>query len=220
MTTAMRIGTPAHFVNKAVYDYETFRACPVCQTPVRKTKKYSNGCYWSMQCPNPNCYQDGMRTFFDSRQACMVIRPEHRVLATQPENARDWYWYHISTCAPDEMEFESQLPMHLGHGATVKAYYNSDPWNHGEKFANGDFTVYKVFLKDDCVTSDIIIDDLDDWDDVSESFLDDNNPTAHVYVNRIEAPGSLSVIAKRCTIKVEEIYPRGILPDEVKNAVI
>lgn len=220
MTAAMSIGTPANFLNKDVHVYETYRACPVCFTPVRKRKDNPHGSYWSMLCANPDCFQNGSRTWFNGQQAVMFIRPEHRDLANNPESAIEHIWYHISTCTPDEMEFHSNRPMHLGHAATVKAYYDSVPFVHGEKFANGDFYVYQVRLKNDCVISDIVLDDCDYWDDVELSLLDYETPSAHVYVNRIEAPGSLSIIAKRRDVEMVKTYPRGVFPDEVKNAVI
>ena len=231
MTTATSIGTPANFINediptpgnftyKDIRAYETYYACPVCFTPVRKRNDNDHILFWSMLCSNLDCSQDGSSTWFNGRKAIMFIRPEHRDLANNPASAIEHAWYHISTLTPDEMEFHSNRPMHLGHAATVKAYYDSDPFVHGEKFANGDFYVYQVRLKNDCVISDVILDDFDYWDDVDLSFLDYETPSAHVYVNRIEAPGSLSIIAKRCEIEVVKTYPCGVFPDEVKNAVV
>lgn len=220
MTTSMSIGTPANFINKDIRAYETYRACPVCFTPVRKRKDNPHGSYWAIPCVNPDCFHNGSKTWFNSMDACMIIRPEHRDITDNPLHAKNHTWYHISTLAPDEMEFHSNRPMHLGHAATVKAYYDSVPFAHGEKFFNGDFYVYQVRLKKDCVISDVILDDCDYWDDVELSLLDYVTPSAHVYVNRIEAPGSLSIIAKRCALEVVKSYPCGVFPDEIVNAVV
>lgn len=214
MTTATSIGIPANFVVKNVLSTEAFYACLICETPAPKEAspdlKWMNSTY----CANPDCYRDNERMYYNSDQAKMVIRPEFHEIVANPQLALEMDWYHITRTPLSKMEFSSHKDIHIGGSATIHDYSKVS-------FAPvSDYFVHRLRFNQNAVLNNAIIDDFDEWEDVVQSFHDDANPNVYLYVNRIEAPGSLSIIAKRCALEVVRTYPRGVFPEEVKNAVV
>lgn len=217
MTTATSIGTPANFVVKNVLSTEAFYACPICETPAPKDAtpdlKWMNSTY----CANPDCYRDyrdNERMYYNSDQAKMVIRPEFHKVVANPQLALEMDWYHITRTPLSKMEFSSHKDIHIGGAATIHDYRKVS-------FAPvSDYFVHRLRFNQNAVLNDAIIDDFDEWEDVVQSFHDNANPNVYLYVNRLEAPGSLSIIARRDVITPVEQFDCESLPDDILNAVV
>lgn len=168
----------------------------------------------STYCANPDCYRDNERMYYNSDQAKMVIRPEFHEVVANPQLALEMDWYHITRTPLSKMDFSSRRDIHLGGSATIQDYRKTT-------FAPvSGYFVHRLRFKPGTVISNDIIDDFDEWEDVVQSFNNDSNPHAYLYVNRLEGPGSLSVIARSDVIEPVEQIDCESLPDDILNAVI
>lgn len=214
MTLMMAPGKRADFIIKDIDDDKTYYACPVCDTPADKacesTMSWKNAVY----CANQNCYTQGEKTSFSSDTARMIVRNQHNDLAVNPSDATDMAWYHISHIPPEEMEFDSWLSMHVGQAETIKDYYNVS-FSHDD-----DFYIYQLEFVDNTEFYPYIIDDCDDWEDVEISFENHCPIDAYCYINRVEAPGSISVIARRDVLRISQVYNRGEIPNDIHNVML
>lgn len=212
MTLGIAPGVPADYLIADITEHETYYACPVCNTPALKESQETLEWKGSVYCVDPECMRNGERTYFSSVQARMIVRPGYEDLVEDPTTGEHIQWYHISHTSPDEMEFDSWLSMHIGQADTVKNYYDIS-FSHGD-----DFYVYRLRFRDNVTVSPKLIDDFDDWEDVEISFENEAPVDAYCYVNRLEAPGSISMITRRDVIEVVEVYEHGCLPEEILNA--
>lgn len=145
---------------------------------------------------NPSvCAACGVK--FDILTASMLLRPEFYGLSNNVHSALGMLWYHVSEKDPNEMDFESDREMHVGQMDSVNHYVSSHP-----RFDGKSRYLYTLQFYPDVVLYDKIIDDENDWVWVEHLFrgmsASDLDVDGFVYLNRFEAPGSLSIVARRC----------------------
>lgn len=180
----------AIFATTKVREPSSYFSCPKCGTVVIETQVTD-----VLGEKKVSCQECGEK--FGILTACMLLRNEFNDLADNPESALGMVWYHVSEKDPSEMDFESDREMHVGQMDSVNHYVSSHP-----RFDGKSRYLYTLQFYPDVVLYDKIIDDENDWVWVEHLFrgmsVSDLDVDGFVYLNRFEAPGSLSIIARRC----------------------
>lgn len=186
--------------------------CPVCFLPIdiedesRLINEYSVECKNGCMIP----YDDGQeKDDFCIFDACVVLRPGYKKLAENPAIAPEMHWYHISNNSPSEMEFNSRKDMHVGSLETVKYYRDTlDCWRNNVR----DYYVYELRMKNVAIEKDLLC-DKNYWE-LQNNALENDNVYGYAYVNRWEAPGSISILARRDIFEIVNITENA-LPTEI-----
>ena len=214
MTTSMI--DIAQYIEMELQPHQSNFACPVCLTPVEKkyekTLIHEDGVYCENGCVvAPDEHEDCQKILY-IYDATMILRKQYKTLAENPGIASKIPWYHISQRAPQHMEFDTGLEMHVGSLETV-AYYRDtiDKWKNLKQ----DYYVYELAMKDVPVEKELL-NDTNYWLPQHQALSDgvDGKPVyAYRYVNRWEAPGSISLIARRDIFEIVNVV-KNSLPQE------
>ena len=177
--------------------------CPVCFLPIGIEEESLLINEHSVECKN------GCKIPFDEGEekddfcifdAQVVLRPGYKKLAMNPSIAPEMRWYHISSKKPSEMEFNSGRDMHVGSLETVKYYRDTvDHWRENVC----DYYVYELRMKKVPIEKDLLC-DKNYWD-FQNDVLEKGDVYGYAYVNRWEAPGSISILARRDIFEIVSV---------------
>ena len=190
-------------------------ACPICHTPVHIKHEENIINEHGVTCMHncvivPDESVEHQRVFYIN-EASIVLRPGYEVLAKQPQHATSMHWYHISKRAPQQMEFDTGMEMHVGTLETVKYYRDQVArWKNQQQ----DYYVYELSMVDVDVEKELLQDE-NYWIAQQRALsngINGHNVYAYAYINRWEAPGSISLIARRDVFQVVNIT-KNALPD-------
>ena len=188
--------TRATFIEPDVADPSSYYACPRCGSVASEELGLLILGEKPVMCPD--CH-----TVFDVLSASMLVRSKYSGVLRNPSSAADMLWYHVSEKSPDEMEFSSDREMHVGQMESIDQYVSDHP-----RFEGKSRFLYSLQFYPDVFLYDHVIEDEDDWLWAEHLFrgmsVGDLDVDGFVYLNRFEAPGSLSVVARRCAFDVLE----------------
>lgn len=197
-------------------DTLTHFACPTCNYPVSISTAdtlLSNSdtvcdmcCTHSLdddyyQCDNEDC---SCNNPYDIITTSIILRQEAYDIITNPETIVDNTWYHVTTVAPEDMLFDGTINMHVGQSATVQALQEL-------RYQDTPVYLYELRLKDDVHIHDEFVHDKSSWC-TYDIRLENNEVSAFAYVNRWEAPGSISLFARNDALEVVNISHPEIIP--------
>lgn len=193
------------FVVRQIGKNQSRFACPVCHTPAYKVYEDDLRLNALVKCFNNSCHTNNEKTQFHFSNATTILRPGYYKIARNIEKMKRMDWYHISTLSPDKMEFDTGLDMHIGQIDTICAYHDVSKvrWRDG-------FYLYRVRFAPDKVLHNEIIRDENHWDDVNKILRNGcdtqgNTVDAYAYVNRWEAPGSISIVSRRDALELVDV---------------
>lgn len=180
----------AIFATTEVEEPSSYFSCPRCSTVINESQVTDVLDEKKISC-------QGCGEKFDILTASMLLRNEFIDLADNPKLALDMVWYHVSEKEPSEMDFESDREMHVGQMGSVNHYVSLHP-----RFDGKSRYLYTLQFYPDVILYDKIIDDENNWIWTEHLFrgmsTSDLDVDGFVYLNRFEAPGSLSIVARRC----------------------
>lgn len=189
--------THATFIEPDVADPASYFVCPQCGSVASRELELLILDEKFVTCPI--CGEG-----FGILSAQMMLRHAYSGLAKNPESAVDMLWFHVSEKSPEEMDFESDREMHVGQMESVEHYVSTHP-----RFEGKNRYLYSLQFHSDAVLYARVIDDENDWVWAEHLFrgmsVSDLDVDGFVYLNRFEAPGSLSVVARRCAFDVLEV---------------
>lgn len=186
--------TPVHF------------ACPVCHYPasistadtlLSNSDTVCNMCCTHpldddfTQCDNENC---ACNNPYDIITADIILRHDAYNIFTNPKTIINTTWYHVTTVAPEDMLFDGEINMHVGQPATVKALQEL-------RYQDTPVYVYELRLNNNVRIYDEFVHDKSSWY-AYEKRLATNEVSAFAYVNRWEAPGSISLFVRNDALEI------------------
>lgn len=191
-------------------------ACPVCHTPVHIKHEEEiineHGVICENKCIIDPDKVEGNQDVFYIFEASVVLRPGYKNLAENPQIATEMSWYHISKRSPQQMEFDTGMEMHVGTLETVKRYRDQiRTWRNQVQ----DYYVYELKMVDVDIEPELLK-DINYWLPQEQALydgIDGRTVYAYRYVNRWEAPGTISLIARRDIFEIVNVT-KNALPDK------
>ena len=131
----------------------------------------------------------------------VVLHKNYYHIVENLEKIKDYRWWHATYDNPKNIEFVTNKDMHVGqHNAIQQIVDDKLPW------FNNDFYLYELQLKKDVKIFPYIIPDYGvDWKDIEQN-LENTRYDVFVYVNAWEGVGELSLIAKRNSFTMTNMY--------------
>lgn len=191
------------YILRDLSDAASHFACSRCKTMFAKTienNHYENRHFICARC--------GFAQY--SWRADLIMDNNYRHIDENVQAVKDMSWYHISELDEPCMEFESENTMHIGQLESLRDLIRQrTAWNTGWE----PFCVYELRIRQDADIYHTITADVNDWrneeDDIFYGLAD-----GFVYVNRYEAPGSVSLIIKRNCVELVRAWDDNEFPSE------
>lgn len=195
---------------------ETHFACPDCNTPADMKMADELLCNSVTQCKNCcNCNHKEICLcsdigFYDIISSHVILREQAQQLVDNPKDILKTDWYHVTTVAPDNMVFNGEKCMHIGQPATVKALQEL-------RYQDTPVYVYELRLNDNVRIYDEFVHDKSSWY-TYEKRLAHNEVSGFTYVNRWEAPGSISLFVRNDALEIVGVSRPEIIPKRKKDS--
>lgn len=190
-------------------------ACPTCNNPVDVLTAKAIACNREIvcntccthsldddyECDNDDC---ACNNPYDIVTAAVILRPHAKTLMDNPKSILDTTWYHVTDTPPEMMVFDGTYNMHVGQRETVQAMQEI-------KYQEESVYVYALRLKDNATIHGTFVDDKSSWCEYGER-LTNNEVSGFAYINRWEAPGSVSLFTRCDSVELVHVARTSVIP--------
>lgn len=146
--------------------------------------------------------------YYDILDANIVLREKAQEMMKNPSTIMDNLWYHVTDTPPEEMVFDGSFSMHVGQPETVKALQEI-------QYQEEKVYLYTFRLKENTIIHKDFVDDYNNWY-TYDTKIANNEVSGFAYINRWEAPGSMSLLVRNDTVELIKVENPDIIPKRKK----
>ena len=184
----------------SIKNAQTHFCCPICNTLAdmksadRLISNDDAHCTYCCDRSNSTSESDCLgKHYYDILDATIVLREKTQEMMENPSTIMNNLWYHVTDTTPEEMVFDGSFSMHIGQPETVKALQEM-------KYQEKEIYLYTFRLKENTIMHKDFVDDCNNWY-TYDIEIANNEVSGFAYINRWEAPGSMSLLVRNDTVE-------------------